>query len=513
MILKNNMIIIKDERVKDCYGWILYRNHYVFPKHWRIYKEIAVKLNLPLYPPEIEKQIEEEEQRTKILNDLFNNKNLIEYPSKIKPFPHQKIITSAIILLKKLIVLGDRGIGKTKATVDAIQYLKITKNIEKALIIMPKTILKQWQWEIKKNSDLKAVFYPDENGDVILANYEKIGQLPSSVQMLVLDESTKIKNFNAKLTRKILKLRKNVNYIVLLTGTFVTQSVCDIFSQALMVTDALGWNYEHFRERYTIKKELKKIKSFVVYKYLDKSFARKEIMNILKPYIISIEREKCFDTKWKKHFVEVPITLTEVQKQYYNRLIEEIKQRQQFTHEDITMWTISLSCICSGFRYLDSEDNVEYFGSNKEKELVSIIKENKNKPFLIWHNFVYEGKIIEKLIPNAIRITSNDSPKERDRKIQKALAEKRHLIMPLGIGKFGLNLQGINNVIYYSHTFSVETRIQSEDRVFRYGTQDDVTYYDLICENTIEEIILKFLKSRQNVIKKLYGYYAKLIKK
>jgi SNF2 family DNA or RNA helicase len=86
------------------------------------------------------------------------------------------------------------------------------------------------------------------------------------------------------------------------------------------------------------------------------------------------------------------------------------------------------------------------------------------------------------------------------------------LIIPLGIGKFGLNPQKINNVIYYSNSFSVEARIQSEDRIYRYGTNTDVYYYDLVCEDTIEEVILKFLKERQNVIKKLYGYYTKLMK-
>jgi SNF2 family DNA or RNA helicase len=497
--------------VKNCYGGIFYRGKYIFPNHWRIYKEIALKLDLPLYPPELEKQIEIEQERIRIIEDLFQNKELIEYSSKIKPFHHQKIITSAIIKLKKLIVLGDRGIGKTKAVIDAIAFLKNdSKTIDKALVIVPKTLLKQWQWEVKKNSDLKVSYYPDYKGDIILVNYEGINDIPP-VQMLVLDESTKIKNYLAKRTRKILKLRKHVDYIVLLTGMLITQSVCDVFPQALMVTDALGYNYDHFRERYTLKKELRKIRSFIVYKYVDKSFAKKEIMNILKPYIISIERDKCFDMKFEKKYVEIPIKMNELQKKYYNEVIEQIKQKKQFTKDDITMWTTTLTCICSGFRY-KKDGKVEYFRSPKEQELIKILKSKPDEQFIIWHNYVFEGTIISSMIKNSIRITSEDSPEKRDEKIQRALAEKKHLIIPLGIGKFGLNLQKISNVIYYSNSFSVEARIQSEDRVFRHGTSTDVYYYDLVCEDTIEEVILKFLKQRQNVIKKLYGYYTKLMK-
>jgi len=503
------LIFQEDERIKNCYGGFFYKNKYLFPNHWRIYKEIALKLNLPLYPPDLERQIEIEQERIKIIENLFQNKELIEYKTKIRPFNHQKIITSAIIKLKKIIVLGDRGIGKTKATIDAISYLIESGEILKALIIVPKTLLKQWQWEIRKNSDLKISFYPDDKGDVILANYEIINNIPP-VQMIVLDESTKIKNYLTKRTRKIVKLRKYVDYLVLLTGTLVTQSVCDIFPQALMVTDALGWNYDHFRERYTFKKELKKIRSFVVYKYIDKSFARKEIMNILKPYIISIEKEKCFDMKFEKKYIEIPVKLNEIQQKHYDELIEKIKQRKEFTKEDITMWTTTLSCICSGFKY--KKDGVEYFHSPKEQELIKILKSKPDQQFLIWHNYVYEGKIISNIVKNSIRVASEDSPKKRDEKIQQALAEKKHLIIPLGIGKFGLNLQKINNVIYYSNSFSVEARIQSEDRIYRYGTKTDVYYYDLVCEDTIEEVILKFLKERQNVIKKLYGYYTKLMK-
>ena len=74
---------------------------------------------------------------------------------------------------------------------------------------------------------------------------------------------------------------------------------------------------------------------------------------------------------------------------------------------------------------------------------------------------------------------------------------------------FGLNLQVANTVIYYSNSYNLEHRLQSEDRCHRIGQKKNVTYIDLVCPDTIDEKILEALKNKINLSQKVFGEEAR----
>jgi SNF2 family DNA or RNA helicase len=72
-------------------------------------------------------------------------------------------------------------------------------------------------------------------------------------------------------------------------------------------------------------------------------------------------------------------------------------------------------------------------------------------------------------------------------------------------GGYGLTLTAANLVVYYSNSFDLEKRLQSEDRAHRIGQSKNVTYIDLICPGTVDEKIVKALRDKINIANQVMG--------
>ena len=76
-------------------------------------------------------------------------------------------------------------------------------------------------------------------------------------------------------------------------------------------------------------------------------------------------------------------------------------------------------------------------------------------------------------------------------------------------GGFGVTLTKATQVIYYSNSYDLEKRTQSEDRCHRIGQTKKVTYIDLIAEKTIDEKIVKALKNKIQIANEVMGEKAR----
>ena len=72
-------------------------------------------------------------------------------------------------------------------------------------------------------------------------------------------------------------------------------------------------------------------------------------------------------------------------------------------------------------------------------------------------------------------------------------------------GGFGLTLTASHTVVYYSNSYDLEIRLQSEDRAHRIGQKEKVTYVDLISEGTVDEFIVRNLRGKINLATKVLG--------
>jgi SNF2 family DNA or RNA helicase len=81
----------------------------------------------------------------------------------------------------------------------------------------------------------------------------------------------------------------------------------------------------------------------------------------------------------------------------------------------------------------------------------------------------------------------------------------RYFVGNAQTGGYGITLTAANTVIYYSNNYDLEKRLQSEDRAHRIGQTGSVTYIDLVAEKTIDERIIKSLKSKVNIANEIMG--------
>ena len=83
--------------------------------------------------------------------------------------------------------------------------------------------------------------------------------------------------------------------------------------------------------------------------------------------------------------------------------------------------------------------------------------------------------------------------------------ECRFMVGTPSTGGYGITLTAANTVIYYSNGYDLEKRLQSEDRAHRIGQKKSVTYVDLICEDTVDEKIVKALRKKINIASEVLG--------
>ena len=81
----------------------------------------------------------------------------------------------------------------------------------------------------------------------------------------------------------------------------------------------------------------------------------------------------------------------------------------------------------------------------------------------------------------------------------------RYFVGNAQTGGYGITLTAANTVVYYSNSYDLEKRLQSEDRAHRIGQTGSVTYVDLIAENTIDERIVKALRKKINIANEIMG--------
>ena len=136
-----------------------------------------------------------------------------------------------------------------------------------------------------------------------------------------------------------------------------------------------------------------------------------------------------------------------------------------------------------------------------------------NGKAIIWANYQRDVNEIIKNItkeygPGSVvdyyGLTPQDERQDNIRKFQNG-SKCRFLVGTPQTGGYGITLTKANTVIYYSNGYDLEKRLQSEDRAHRIGQKQAVTYVDLICEDTVDEKIVKALRDKINIASEVLG--------
>ena len=144
--------------------------------------------------------------------------------------------------------------------------------------------------------------------------------------------------------------------------------------------------------------------------------------------------------------------------------------------------------------------------NNRITELMDVLEETEGKS-IIWAHYQYDitniiKEVTKKYGPGSIVDYYGLTPQEeRQPNIKKFQDDPRCRIIvgTPSTGGYGITLTAANTVIYYSNGYDLEKRLQSEDRAHRIGQKKNVTYIDIIAEDTVDEKIVKALRNKINI--------------
>jgi len=337
--------------------------------------------------------------------------------------------------------------------------------------------------------------------------------LVSHNTLMVVDESTTIKNPKAHRTKNIVKLSTKAKYRRIMTGSPVTKNPLDLFSQCYFL-DPFHLEHESyysFRTRYAIMKTAhisgRSIQLVSGFKNLG------ELSNKLQPFSYRVLKEDCLDLP-PKIFIKRQIVLSPDQRKLYEQMKKEalaILNGKQVTTVNALTQLMRLHQITCG-HFTADDGTTQRIPNNRVSELMDILEETEGKA-IIWAHYQWDIKDIIKEIkkvhgPGSVVDYYGLTPQdERQGNIKKFQSDPgcRFLVGTPATGGYGITLTAANTVIYYSNGYDLEKRLQSEDRAHRIGQKKSVTYVDINAQDTVDEKIVKSLRKKINIASQVLG--------
>ena len=468
------------------------------------------------------------------------------YKFKTEPYEHQKDALKKCYNKEAFAIFAEMGTGKTKIALDNACILYNQGKIDRLLVIAPKGTYMNWvdqeipihvpdyvdkkvvAWKQstsqKYMSELKSMMNNNFELKIMVMNVEAFSTKRGSDfarlfligrSMMIIDESTTIKNPKAKRTKAILDLRKETKYRRILTGSPVTQSPMDLWAQMdFLDPEILGQSsYYAFRTRYAVVIEATAAGGTHRYQKIVKFRNLKELGDRVAPHSYRILKKDCLDLP-DKVYTKREVELSDEQKKAYGEMKANamaILKGESMTAVNVLTQLIRLHQITCGHMKTDSAEILD-LKNNRLDELMHILGETSGK-VIIWANYIHDIQAIEKAISAEYGTSScctyyGATPTEERQKCINAFQGKTSIRFFIGntqTGGYGITLTAASTVIYYSNNYDLEKRIQSEDRAHRIGQENKVLYIDLVTKGTVDEKIIQSLRNKVNIAKEISG--------
>ena len=475
----------------------------------------------------------------------------MEYRFKTKPFQHQLDALKESWNKEVWALFMEMGTGKTKVCIDNIAMLYDKGKIKSALIIVPNGIKRNWRNELsihmpdhvkymdavwvaspkkKEQTELMNVCQISDDLQILIMNVEALSTkrgldfarsfvLPGSCFMVV-DESTTIKNHSAARTKNILKIAELAKYRRIMTGSPITKSPLDLFSQVQFLDPWLLdlQSYYSFRARYAVIVQRSvgthSFQHIVRYNGLD------ELQEKIQHFSTRVLKSDCLDLP-EKVYTKRSVSLTPEQLKAYTEMKKAaitFFEENVMTAASVLTQMIRLHQITCGHVKTD-DGEVKPIKNNRIKELLEVLEETDGK-VIIWAVYRYDIQEIERTLGEKYgKETVATYYGDTKDSIRQSIVDRfmdpgdslRFFVGNPKTGGYGLTLTSSHTVVYYSNDYSLEVRLQSEDRAHRIGQTSKVTYVDLMAEHTIDEKIVKALNNKIDLASQVMGEDPKKI--
>lgn len=432
---------------------------------------------------------------------------------KYSPHNYQTYATDFIVGHPEAAVFLDMGLGKSVITLTALLDLCLDRfEIAKVLVIAPLRVARDtWTVELQKWDHLKCFTYATvigsvsereaalrEKAHIYLINRENVSWLiegsgfPFDFDMIVIDELSSFKSYQAKRFRSLLRVRPTVKRIVGLTGTPAGNGLTDLWAEfrILDLGKRLGRFITHYRNRYFLPD---KRNGMTVYSYKPLPGAEDAIYRQISDITVSMKAVDHLDMP-ECIFNDVTVSLSEEERQKYDTLRNDLilsLGEDEIDASNAASLSNKLSQMANGAVY--GEDKaVHRIHDRKLDALEDLIESANGKPVLVayWYRHDLE-RIRARFGVREIR-TPTDISDWNAGKIPVAV------IHPASAGH-GLNLQaGGSTLIWFGLTWSLELYLQTNARLWRQGqTAKTVVIHRIVAEGTVDELMLKALDRKE----------------
>jgi len=470
----------------------------------------------------------------------------MNYKFKTKPYEHQLKALKKSHNKELFAYFMEMGTGKSKVLIDNVSMLYDKGKINGFLLVAPKGVYKNWfdseipthmvnhvdkkmvlwQANITKSQQQKldTLFEPGEDLHILIMNVDAFSTskgvefaakfLRCHRTMMAIDESTTIKNPDAKRSKHICSLGRYAKYKRILTGSPVTKSPLDLYKQCEFLGEGLldFTSYYAFRTRYAILKTMNfgshSAKVPVGYKNLQ------ELSDKIALFSDRVLKEDCLDLPdytYQKRIIQLSKEQQKIYDQMKNVALAQMDGKLMTTSTALVQLMRLQQITCGHFKADDG--TLKIIKNERVNALMDILEEVEGKA-IIWAHWRHDIDSIVKAIekeydPGSVMTyygsTSTEDRAKAIKAIQDPKSKVRFLVGTPQTGGYGITLTEANVMIYYSNGYDLEKRTQSEARINRIGQKRKMTYIDIICEKTVDERIVKALRKKINIASEVMG--------
>ena len=431
---------------------------------------------------------------------------------KYVPFDYQQYVTSFIEKNEMAAVFLECGLGKTVITLTAIKNLLSKKRVKKVLVIAPLRVGKNtWPDEIKKWDHLKDIRYAVAIGNlserkealnasaaVTIINRENVEWLilksghHFDYDMVVIDELSSFKSYQAKRFKALLKVRADIDRIVGLTGTPSSNGLIDLWAEFRLLDfgERLGRYITRYRLNYFMPD---KRNGQVVFSYKPLPGAEEKIYEKIGDITISM-RAKDYLNLPDLVMNTIYVEMGEKEKKLYERFKKDMVvdvAEDDIDASNAAALSVKLLQMANGAVY--GEDRKVYaIHDGKLDALEDLIESANGKPVLVAYWFKHDLERIKSRVPASREIIASE-----DIQAWNAGEISIGLIHPASAGH-GLNLQqGGSTLIWFGLTWSLELYQQTIARLHRQGQTNTVVVHRIVAKGTIDESVIKALEKKE----------------
>lgn len=431
--------------------------------------------------------------------------------------------------------LFEMGCGKTLTAIMTVGTLYTHKKINKLLIAAPTSVCSVWTKEFDDYANFKAIVkvllgskqqrlkalddlnsVPVDGLKVAVVNYEGAWRegIFEALQdwkpdMIICDESQRIKTHNAKQSKAMHQLGDEAKYKLILSGTPVQNNAIDLFSQyRFLDSDVFGNNFYAFRNRYAIMGGFNQ-RQIIGYRDLDEL--------IQKEYSVAyrVTKADALDLP-EQTFEQMYIELTPKERNLYDQIkrnsFAELENGGQITATTALTRLLRLQQFTGGFIVADESTKPELISKSKLNALEDIIEDyciSAGKKLVVFARFRTEIELIENMLRQKklkYGLIYGDIKLEHRGNIVRDFQtnpETLVFLAQIDTAGLGITLTAADTCVYYSVNFNYAAYSQSLARIHRIGQRNTCTYIHLTAKNTIDEMILKALAKKEDLAKNI----------